>query len=76
MAFSPRTGGDATDIPPGSTFKIITTAAAVVSKPADLTKSFDSDRGACTTLPDSNKLLCNSGGEPVAATSRDAAALV
>jgi penicillin-binding protein A len=47
--------------PPGSTFKIITTSAAVVSKPADLTKSFDSDRGACTTLPDSNKLLCNSG---------------
>jgi peptidoglycan glycosyltransferase len=48
--------------PPGSTFKVITTAAAVVSKPADLTKSFNSDRGACTTLPDSNKLLCNSGG--------------
>ena len=48
--------------PPGSTFKIITTAAAVVSKPADLTKDFYSDRGACTTLPDSNKLLCNSGG--------------
>jgi len=50
--------------PPGSTFKIITTAAAVVSKPADLTKSFNSNRGACTTLPDSNKLLCNSGGYP------------
>jgi len=52
--------------PPGSTFKIITTAAAVVSKPADLTKDFNSDRegGACTTLPDSNKLLCNSGGAP------------
>jgi len=50
--------------PPGSTFKVITTAAAVVSKPADLTKSFNSDRGACTTLPDSNKLLCNSGGQP------------
>ncbi len=48
--------------PPGSTFKVITTAAAVVSKPADLTKSFDSNRGACTTLPDSNLLLCNSGG--------------
>ncbi len=50
--------------PPGSTFKIITTAAAVVSKPADLTKDFESNRdgGACTTLPDSNKLLCNSGG--------------
>lgn len=47
--------------PPGSTFKVITTAAAVVSKPADLTKPFDSDRGDCTTLPDSNKLLCNSG---------------
>ncbi len=48
--------------PPGSTFKVITTAAAVVSKPADLTKSFNSDRGACTTLPDTNQLLCNSGG--------------
>ncbi len=47
--------------PPGSTFKVITTAAAVVSKPADLTKSFNSDHGACTSLPDSNKLLCNSG---------------
>jgi peptidoglycan glycosyltransferase len=47
--------------PPGSTFKVITTAAAVVSKPADLTKSFNSDRGACTTLPDTTSLLCNSG---------------
>jgi peptidoglycan glycosyltransferase len=52
--------------PPGSTFKVITTAAAVVSKPADLTKSFNSNRngGACTTLPNSNLLLCNSGGYP------------
>jgi peptidoglycan glycosyltransferase len=50
--------------PPGSTFKVITTAAAAVSKPADLVKDFPSDRGACTTLPDSNKLLCNSGGQP------------
>jgi peptidoglycan glycosyltransferase len=52
--------------PPGSTFKVITTAAAVVSKPADLTKAFNSNRdgGACTTLPDSNLLLCNSGGAP------------
>jgi len=50
--------------PPGSTFKVITTAAAVVSKPADLIKSFNSNRngGACTTLPNSNLLLCNSGG--------------
>jgi peptidoglycan glycosyltransferase len=47
--------------PPGSTFKVITTAAAVVSKPADLTKSFNSDRGACTTLPDTTSVLCNSG---------------
>ena len=50
--------------PPGSTFKVITTAAAVVSKPADLNKPFYSDRGACTTLPDSNQPLCNSGGRP------------
>jgi penicillin-binding protein A len=49
--------------PPGSTFKIITTAAAVVSKPADITKGFYSNRegGACTTLPDTDQLLCNSG---------------
>ncbi len=50
--------------PPGSTFKVITTAAAAVSKPADLTKPFTPNRngGACTTLPNSNLLLCNSGG--------------
>jgi peptidoglycan glycosyltransferase len=48
--------------PPGSTFKVITTAAAVVSKPADLTKDFGG--GACTKLPDSNIPLCNSGGLP------------
>jgi penicillin-binding protein A len=52
--------------PPGSTFKVITTAAAVVSKPADLLKDFISNRenGACTTLPDTVKTLCNSGGSP------------
>jgi peptidoglycan glycosyltransferase len=52
--------------PPGSTFKVITTAAAVVSKPADLTKSFipNLPGGACTTLPNSNLPLCNSGGYP------------
>lgn len=50
--------------PPGSTFKVITTAAAAVSKPADLTKSFIPNRNghSCTTLPNSNLLLCNSGG--------------
>ena len=52
--------------PPGSTFKVITTAAAAVSKPADLTKSFIPNRRgeSCTTLPNSNLLLCNSGGSP------------
>jgi peptidoglycan glycosyltransferase len=52
--------------PPGSTFKVITTAAAVVSKPADLLKDFNSNRdgGACTTLPDTTSVLCNSGGKP------------
>lgn len=52
--------------PPGSTFKVITTAAAAISKPTDLTKSFIPNRkgGACTTLPNSNLLLCNSGGSP------------
>ena len=52
--------------PPGSTFKVITTAAAAVSKPADLTKSFIPNRNGdrCTTLPNSNLLLCNSGLSP------------
>jgi penicillin-binding protein A len=52
--------------PPGSTFKVITTAAAVVSKPADLTKDFDSteEGGACAKLPDSDIPLCNSGHVP------------
>ncbi len=52
--------------PPGSTFKVITTAAAVVSKPADLTKDFNStlEGGACAKLPDSNVPLCNSGHVP------------
>jgi peptidoglycan glycosyltransferase len=48
--------------PPGSTFKVITTAGAVVSKPADLTKSFGGS--ACIKLPDSITPLCNSGGKP------------
>jgi len=52
--------------PPGSTFKVITTAAAVVSKPADITKSFNStlQGGACAKLPNSNIPLCNSGHVP------------
>lgn len=46
--------------PPGSTFKVITTAAAVVGNPALLTKSYPDK--AFTKLPHSNKLLFNSGG--------------
>jgi peptidoglycan glycosyltransferase len=46
--------------PPGSTFKVITTAAAAVRDPALMTFQFH--HGAYTTLPDSNKLLYNSGG--------------
>ncbi len=54
--------------PPGSTFKVITTAAAVVSKPADLNKDFVSNDGACNKFPDSNVPLCNSGGQPCSGT--------
>jgi penicillin-binding protein A len=52
--------------PPGSTFKVITTAAAAVSKPADLTKSFIPNRNGrrCTTLPNTTLKLCNSGYTP------------
>jgi peptidoglycan glycosyltransferase len=52
--------------PPGSTFKVITTAAAAVSKPADMTKLFIPNRNGmrCTTLPDTTKTLCNSGYAP------------
>jgi peptidoglycan glycosyltransferase len=46
--------------PPGSTFKVITTAAAVVHKPALLKKFYK--REAFTPLPDTNKLLYNDGG--------------
>jgi peptidoglycan glycosyltransferase len=52
--------------PPGSTFKVITTAAAAVSKPADLTKQFipNLDGERCTTLPNTHLRLCNSGLTP------------
>jgi peptidoglycan glycosyltransferase len=46
--------------PPGSTFKVITTAAAVVGNPALLTKSYPDK--AFARLPHSNKLLYNDGG--------------
>jgi peptidoglycan glycosyltransferase len=52
--------------PPGSTFKVITTAAAVVGDPALLTKSYPDK--AFTKLPHSNKLLYNDGGEKCGGT--------
>lgn len=52
--------------PPGSTFKVVTTAAAVLGKPALLTKYYPSN--ACISLPDSNKQLCNDGGYPCGGT--------
>lgn len=52
--------------PPGSTFKVITTAAAVVNKPSLLKKYYKV--AAYTALPDSNKLLYNDGGQPCGGT--------
>ena len=52
--------------PPGSTFKVITTAAAVVGNPALLTKAYPVK--AFARLPHSNKLLYNSGGSPCGGT--------
>jgi len=48
--------------PPGSTFKVITTAAAVVHQPKLLTKKYPVE--ASTALPDTNKRLFNDGGQP------------
>ncbi len=48
--------------PPGSTFKVITTAAAVVHQPKLLTKKYPYE--ASTALPDTNKRLFNDGGQP------------
>ena len=48
--------------PPGSTFKVVTTAAAVIGRPDLLTKKYPVK--AFTRLPDSNKLLFNDGGSP------------
>ncbi len=52
--------------PPGSTFKVITTAAAVVGNPALLTKSYPDV--AFIHLPHSNKLLFNDGGQKCGGT--------
>jgi peptidoglycan glycosyltransferase len=53
--------------PPGSTFKVITTAAAVINKPALLTKAYK--WAAYTKLPDTNKLLYNDGGTACGGTA-------
>jgi peptidoglycan glycosyltransferase len=45
--------------PPGSTFKVVTTAAAVLGRPDLLVKSYPSN--VCISLPNSNKQLCNDG---------------
>ena len=45
---------------PGSTFKILTTASAIVHMPELMTKSYP--LLTCTPLPNSNKQLCNDGG--------------
>ena len=52
--------------PPGSTFKVITTAAAAVSKPELMVKSYP--YAAFARLPDTNKLLYNSGGSACGGT--------
>ena len=46
--------------PPGSTFKVVTTAAAVIGRPDLLSKPYPVAKFA--RLPGSNKLLYNSGG--------------
>jgi peptidoglycan glycosyltransferase len=52
--------------PPGSTFKVVTTASAIVHKPALMLKSYPNI--ACTPLPDTIKVLCNDGGQPCGGT--------
>ncbi len=48
--------------PPGSTFKVVTTAAVTKFAPALLNKFYPVE--ACTSLPTSNLPLCNDGGQP------------
>jgi penicillin-binding protein A len=52
--------------PPGSTFKVITTAAVVTSRPDLLIKSYPSLR--TTKLPDTTKTLSNFGNEKCGGT--------
>jgi peptidoglycan glycosyltransferase len=52
--------------PPGSTSKVVTTAAVFSSAPDLANKSYPST--ACLTLPNSNKPLCNDGGSACGGT--------
>jgi len=54
---------------PGSTFKVITTAAAIMSKPELAMKKYPMK--AFTTLPTSDKLLWNSGHTPCGGKAAD-----
>lgn len=54
---------------PGSTFKVITTAAAIMSKPELAMKKYPVK--AFTTLPTSDKLLWNSGHTPCGGKAAD-----
>jgi peptidoglycan glycosyltransferase len=52
--------------PPGSTFKVVTTAAVYNLKPS--LENFKYPVSKCTKLPDSTKLLCNDATSPAGAT--------
>lgn len=52
--------------PPGSTFKVVTTAAASLTNPSLLFKSYAV--GTQTALPGTNKVLVNDGGIPCGGT--------
>jgi peptidoglycan glycosyltransferase len=52
--------------PPGSTFKVVTTSAVFRFDPVLANKAYPVQ--TCTSLPYSNKQLCNSGGSPCGGT--------
>lgn len=52
--------------PPGSTFKVVTTASAIRNNPSLIVKSYPVL--ACTPLPNTINQLCNDGGQPCGGT--------
>jgi penicillin-binding protein A len=52
--------------PPGSTFKVVTSTAVYNLDPK--LEGYSFPVAACTTFPDSDKQLCNDGGEPCGGT--------